>query len=464
MTKTKLHEQTSKPAQAQAVNTILPMEVHSPETAVLSHEMQDDAVSPESGKPGLPEPLLEDEGTVDHEDQAEEQENIEVAAFTEQDKRDLPVLEEKLEAGSRQAFEALREIRQRQLWRLVLNDHDEQCYETFDDYCEERLGHSRQWVTHATNWLTIAEEMERLGITDPPRLTVKAAQGLLAGRLKEAGGLRAVLEEAKQDGVPLRRDDLREIVLRRANYNHWSKDGREGYTKPAAQTYAEYKHDLAVVKQLGNGGSYTLFDEAITAAGNESSQGTGLPDALVALAQQKQKLPDGDRLLANFTGVALEELVERLKDVAQEVKAVNDKKTLLADRKKEIKSLLQDGGIKKLKDEAKALETELVAKGAIKSKGKKNELPPEDDGRGIPFPTQDKDEQEYKDSLVRTNLTDALAALEQAIQCAWPDDLDELHQIQLDTQDCEEKLAVIKATVEERLAEVEEPEPVASGE
>ena len=82
---------------------------------------------------------------------------------------------------------------------------------------------------------------------------MKAAQGLLTGRLQEAGGLRAVLEEAKEDGVPLDRDHLREIVNRRAEFNHYSKDGTQGVTKPAAMTYADYKKDLATVKELGDG-------------------------------------------------------------------------------------------------------------------------------------------------------------------------------------------------------------------
>jgi hypothetical protein len=469
MAKTKSNEQVSKPAQRQETTTILPLQVETPKPTVLSYETQDDPLTPEAGKPGLPaETVIEDEGTVDYEDEAAEQEETEIITFSEKDKKDLPLLEQKIETGSRQAFEALREIRQRQLWRLIRNDDDEQSYGTFDDYCEERMGHSRQWVTHATNWLNITEEMERLGITDPPRLTVKAAQGLLAGRLKDAGGLRAVLEEAKQDSVPLKRDDLREIVLRRADYNYWSRDGQEGINKPAAKSYAEYKHDVATAKQLGESGSYALFEEAVKVARDESSQGTGLADALVMISQQKRKMPDRGRLLANFTGVALEELVERLKDVAQEIKGIDEKKTLLANRKKEINSLLQEGGIKKLKDEAKALETELVAVGAITRKAKKDEPPQEDDGRGIPSSDQDEDAHvdslEHEASPVRTNLTDALASLDLALQCPWPEDSDELHQILLDAQDCEEKLAVIKATVEERLVEVVEPEAMPSGE
>ena len=141
---------------------------------------------------------------------------------------------------------------------------------------------------------------------------MRAAQALNSGRLKDAGGLRAVLKEAKQDGVPMDRDCLREIVQRRADYNHYSQHGAAGQTKPAAPTYADYKRDLAVVKELGNSGSYSVFDAAVAATRNGSSQGTALADALVTSSQQQRKMPERTRLLANFTGVALEELVERL--------------------------------------------------------------------------------------------------------------------------------------------------------
>lgn len=417
------------------------------------------------GNPGLPD--LEEEGLDAYEDDVDE-ETESAVSFTEKDQKDLPLLEKRVVGKLREAAEALREIRQRQLWRLLLNEQGNQLFANFDEYCNERLGHTRQWVTHLTNWLSIAEELERLDLGQI-HLTVKAAQALTNERLGEAGGLRAVLEEAKQDSVPLDQTHLREIVLRRANYNFYSKDGREGITKPAAQTYDEYKHDLAVVKQLGESGSYSLIDEAIKAAGNESSQGTGLADVLVSLCQEQEKLPDRDGLLANFTGTALEELVERLMEVAEEINSIKEKKILLAERKKEIKSLLQEGGIKKLKDDAKALETQLVAVGAIKQRGKKEEPPPqEDDGRDIPFPVQEEDddeagESENDESEVHSCLLGAMDSLDLALASEWPDNLGALNTILRTTEECEEKLAEINAKAKELLADVEEPQTLPSG-
>lgn len=418
---------------------------------------------PDAGKHCLPEPELEEEGREEFESDVEDDETTDVQiAFTEKDKADFVLIEKQVESGGRQEAEAMREIRKRQLWRLAVDSDDKPIlYANFKEYCEERWGHTPQWVTHQTNWLAITEEMERLGITDPPHLSVRAAQGL-SGRLKDAGGLRTVLEEAKQDGLPMDRDSLREIVLRRANYNYYSKEGTPGETKPAAQTYAAYKLDVATAKQLGEAGSYGLVTEALKANGGQ--HGIGFADQIVLLSQQKRKMPERDQLLANFTGVALEELVERLKDVAQEIKTIQEKKKLLEQHKQEIK-FLQGGKVKQLKSEAKALESELVEKGAIKKKGKKQEKP-QDDGRGIPeiFDPGDDDHDDQGASEVLSNLIDALGSLEFAQESEWPDESEELKRILATTQDCEALLAEINAKVKESLAEVDEPEFVPSGE
>ncbi|HEX3655112.1 MAG TPA: hypothetical protein VHV55_04875 [Pirellulales bacterium] len=445
--------------------TLVPVESYASDVPVIEYGPSGIATT-EIGKPGLPKPQLEHEGIVDDESHAKTHEPTEVLAFTEGDKKEFGLLEQKVGSGKRQAFEALREIRQRQLWKLVKDEQGKQLYQTFDAYCEERWGHSRQWVTHGTNWLFITEEMELLGITDPPHLSVKAAQGLLIGRLEDAGGLRVMLQEAREDSVPLDQDHLREIVLRRADFNYWSKDGTEYVNKPAAKTYAEYKKDVAIVKPLGDSGSYSLWNDVLKAAGAPPPLGTALADALVAVAQQQRKMPSRDRLLANFTGVALEELVGRLMEVAKEIKEVEEKKTLLDDRRQELKALLQDGGIQKLKGEAKALEEQLVAVGAIKRRGRKDEPPQEDDGRGIPFPEQDEAEDGEQDAQVNevlTNLTDALASLDLVLACDWSDVSGELNCILLALQGCEGKLTEIKAKVEKCLAEAEEPEAIPSG-
>jgi hypothetical protein len=114
-----------------------------------------DSAAPADGKPGLPEPEPEPEYPDYSEDDAEEDEQEaeeKVVTFTEKDRKDLPVLEKKAEGGLIQSAKAIREIRQRQLWRLAEDDRGQRLnYASFEEYCQDRLGHTRQWVTHLTN-------------------------------------------------------------------------------------------------------------------------------------------------------------------------------------------------------------------------------------------------------------------------------------------------------------------------
>ncbi len=417
-----------------------------------------DPTTPEDGKPGLPEPETETEYTPEpYEEDAEGEDDQEAegeeVTFTEKDRQDLTLLEMRVEGKLREAAQAIREIRQRQLWRLCEDDQGGRVnYPNFEAYCQDHLGHSRQWVTHLTNWLRIMEELDRLKFP-VPHLTVKAAQGLLVDRLQDAGGLRAVLEEAKEDGVPLDRDSLREIVLRRADFNYWSKDGKEGFTKPAANTYADYKKDLALVKELGE----VRTDYGIVTKAKELEGDLG--DNLVSLCQQERKMPKPDSLLAMLTGKALEDVVSRLKDVGKESADIEEKKKRLKDVNKQLKE-----GLKKEREERNALEQELRAKGVLKPKAKPSQAVPQD---GLPAPqpgTTDDDEDEPSqapESLVYGNIADAYDYLDEALSGEWPQEDSELNAILLKAQDCETKLAEITAKVKELIAE--QPEAIPSG-
>lgn len=424
---------------------------------------------PETGKPGLPnadlpEPEPEDGDMADYEpdvDEDEEGEHEEHLAFSEKDERDLPILENRASGGLRESAQAYREIRVRQLWKLLTNHAGEQRYSSFDEYCSDRLGHSRQWVTHLTNWLRVVEELERLGMA-VPHLTVKAAQGLLTARLDEAGGLRAVLQEAKEDGVPLDRDHLREIVLRRADFSYLSDAEYKGDDKPAAKTYAEYKNDLAAVKEMGSGPTdYGITDRAKALDGD-------FAENLVALCQQEKKLPSKDRLLAGLTGDVLKCVVGKLKTIAEEQAEIKKKKDALAARRKELRERQKDASLKTLKEEVKALEQDLKAK---EQTGSSPTPKTEDDGdeseeepETIPDdqPESDPDEEPEADSDVYSCLDNALVNLDDALLGDWPEDAGELDDILLKAQDCEEKLAEIVAKAKEMLAEVDAREAILS--
>lgn len=417
-----------------------------------------DPATPTEGKPGLPEPEAEPEnGLEPYEEDAEgedEQEDQEEVTFTEKDRRDLPLLEKRVEGKLREAAEAIREIRQRQLWRLCEDDHGQRVnYPNFEAYCQDHLGHSRQWVTHLTNWLRITEELDSLKIS-VPHLTVKAAQGLLIGRLQDAGGLRAVLDEAKEDGVPLDRDHLREIVIRRANFNYWSKDETEGVNKPAATAYADYKKDLAAVGELADGKtSWAVVKRAKALDGD-------LADNLVALCQQEGVMPKAEALLSVLTGEALMAVVGRLKDMALEQAEIAEKKNRLKGINKQLRE-----GQRKERDEKKALEQELEAKGvALKPKPK----PPQDESPPPPSTApQDNEANEETetepDSDVYMGFQTAWETLDEALSGEWPLEDGELNAILLKSQECETKLAKITAKVKELLADTQEPEAVPSG-
>jgi len=410
-----------------------------------------DLAEADNGKQSLPE--LEPEEPDEYEPDVEEDAEADKSdfTFTDQDAKDFPRLEKQVTGGERQAAEAYREIRQRQLWRLLKDAEGKQVYSNFEAYCKERHGHPRQWVTHLTNWLATTEELERLGIKDPPHLSVRAAQGLLIGsRLKDAGGLRAVLTEAKDDGVPLDRDDLREIVLRRAEYNYRSKEA--GSKKPAATSYAEYKADCQTVKQLGDGPTdYEIVAKAKELDGD-------FADNLVALCQQQRVLPRADNLLAALTGKPLGDVVARLKEVAKESAEIDEKKELLATRRKQIRAMQQEGGLRKLKEEAKALEQELEAKGVLKKKQKgarQKQAGPADSNEG---------DDDAETNEVCNNLVMALEYLDEALICEWPeDDTCQLNAIVVAAQKCEAKLTEITAKAKELGADVQEPEAVPSG-
>jgi hypothetical protein len=298
------------------------------------------------------------------------------------------------------------------------------------------------------------EELEALGFP-VPHLTVKAAQGLLIGRLPDAGGLQAVLEEAKEDGVPLDRDHLREIVIRRADFAYWSKDGFEGITKPATTNYAEYKKDLATVKELGNGQSSS---DVVTKA---KALDGDLAENIVAICKQERTLPRPSSLLAVLTGEALQELVSKLKDLGQEQAEITEKKARL----KELNQQLREGQ-KKEREEKKALEQELKAKGVLKSKPKPK--PPHD---GPPQPPSDtplevEDDvatEPEPDSEVYMGLQTAWETLDEALSGEWPQEEGELTAILLKAQECENKLAEVVAKAKELLADAGEPEAVPSG-
>jgi hypothetical protein len=285
--------------------------------------------------------LSEDDLLASECDPVEEDADTPDPTFSALDEADFRRLDSEVTKASRRTFTALREIRQRKLYRLPKDEQGNKLYPTFEAYVQQRHGHTRVWVTQGTNWLRTLEALEQVGLPVP--LTVDAAQGLRPHLIKDAGGLVAIFEEAQEDGVPLTKDNLRAIVERRANYF------REG-AKVAATSYADYKQDWTVAKTLGTG-TWGIVTDARKLPGD-------FADNLIRLCTERKRTPRAEQLLEVATGKALEEIVARLGTLAQRQEDIDAKRDRLKTLKKEIKAI-RGGMLGKLLEEAKAIEAEI---------------------------------------------------------------------------------------------------------
>lgn len=401
----------------------------------------------ETGEPGSPVSSEPDPDDYLEEDYRQEEDGEE-PDFTATDVQDFDRLDGEVTKACRQTFEALGEIRRRKLYKVPKDDSGNRLYPTFDAYVEERHGHTRTWVTKGTNWLRVLKALDKLGIR--VSLGLKAAQALVPWKVKAAGGLRAIFDEALRENLPLTYESLAAVIERRRDFF-----GNDTTPKPSAPTYQQYRQDLVTIASLGNG-SYGLLRDAKGLSGD-------LADNLVRLCQERKQVPSSEDLLHSFTGDALTNIVDKLKDVGNEVAEIEEKKKLLAARRKEIKAMQQQGGLRKLKEEEKALKRELEAKGALKSKKNGALSPPQ--GANNPTASGEDEDDEPDVSEVRDNLKSSLDYLNDALTCDWPQEEDaaELDAILMAAQDCETKLAEITAKAKELLADAEEPEEIPSG-
>ncbi len=253
----------------------------------------------------------------------------------------------------------------------------------------------------------------------------------------------AVTEEAQEEGVSLSRDNLRAICDRRASYFK----AKKGSHRPAAPIYAAYKQDGDVAKPLSNGGSFGVVREARRLPGD-------FADNLISICTEQRKLPRAEELLEVLTGMALEEIMPRLVTLAQDVTDTEAKKNLLKTRKAEIRAMLKEGGLATLREETKALQTELQQKGVIKKRGKGK---PED--RPAVEADAEVEEAEEEPNEVQDNLDTALTYLDAALEADWPEH--EYQAVLHSAQVCEQKLAEITTKAKELLADAHRPAKLA---
>lgn len=246
-----------------------------------------------------------------------------------QERREFQRLEKKFEKGVRDATAALREIRERKLYREE--------YASFDDYMAIRWQRTRQWATQQINWLRRMDLLEERG-KDSYQLTVDDAQVL--GPLEEHPEefLRAVEEaeaEAKNSSKKRNKKMLQEAVDRQLAYIH--ERGQDGI--PDDLTYDEY-HNLAALaaKRLFKP---NLVDEAQRKA---AEGGRSLEESLIEVCTDHHHFPCNSDLLEIARGDALRRLLAPLAAMQKqwsEVAELEEEKQALERKMEEIETKLK---------------------------------------------------------------------------------------------------------------------------
>jgi hypothetical protein len=269
------------PAQEEAQATQAPAQEGAPQEA----EDEEDSSGEEEEDYDEEEPY-----DPDDEDEGDE------PAFTDQDRTDLVKLEDDAKSAGLVQAMALKEIRQRQLWKSIKDEEGKRRYHRFEDYCAERLGHTKQWVTQQTRWLAMVELLDALEDC-----------GTFKGTLheKQEQGLVAVVQEAVSDGLTLTGKHLGSVCQRRSAYF-----GASGGDKPAAPTYPDYKDDCKMLEEIA-GMSWDWNIPGIVVKEQQES-GASYAEAVGKVYLQEGKRPKNSALLHHGTGDDLRAVVDQL--------------------------------------------------------------------------------------------------------------------------------------------------------
>jgi hypothetical protein len=219
-----------------------------------------------------------------------------VPRLTAQDRDDLRRLEEVFVQGQRESIAALREIRERKLYR--------EGYATFDEYMMCRWGHSRQWATQQINWLRRMELLEGTG-NDRYQMTADDAKAL--GPLEDdpelfVAAIAEAEEEAKRAGKKRTKKYLQEAVKRRTDF----LSARANLGVPDLSYEESRTLGRLGVARMSHP---NLVEEAKVKA---ETEGHPLSDCLLEVCQSRHVVPMDKHLLAVARGKELEALVEPL--------------------------------------------------------------------------------------------------------------------------------------------------------
>jgi hypothetical protein len=300
--------------------------------------VQAEAQDAQADQPAEPDAADEDDEDEDEdEDDDLEDEDRGDPVFTEKDRRDLVALEDRMKSTGLELARALRDIRRRQLWEAHRNEDGTRRYRRFEDYCGDRLGHTKQWVTQQTRWLATVELLAscRAKKFDVPEFLNPTASNSLCyldqcGHFqgtkdeKEEQGLVAVIKEAVSDGLTLTGEHLGTVCHRRRAYYGASDD-----MKPAAPTYADYKDDLKVVVDVKELAYECNVPGKVVKEQQES--GVSYAEAVGRVYLKEGKRPYDAYLLHQATGDDLRAVVDQLLVAREKLEAIEKAKQASAE-------------------------------------------------------------------------------------------------------------------------------------
>jgi hypothetical protein len=286
---------------------------------------------------------LDDEDEDEDEDDDLDDEDRGDPVFTEKDRRDLVALEGRMKTTGLEYARALRDIRRRQLWKAHRNEDGTRRYRRFEDYCGDRLGHTKQWVTQQTRWLATVELLATCrakGFDVPEFLNPTASNSLYyldqCGHFqgtddeKKEQGLVAVIKEAVSDGLTLTGEHLGAVCHRRRAYF-----GASGDKKPAAPTYQDYKDDLKVVGEVKELAYEWNVPGKVVKEQQES--GVAYAEAVGKVYLKEGKRPYDTDLLHQATGPDLRAVVDQLLVARKKLEAVEKAKAAKAEANRRAK-------------------------------------------------------------------------------------------------------------------------------
>lgn len=238
------------------------------------------------------------------------------------DRKDFERLDRKFEKGQRESIAALREIRERKLFR--------EQFHSFTAYVAAR-GKTVPWATQQINWLRRIELLEQNG-KDSYRslLTVDDVQVLGPLEDEPEAFVRAVVEgveEAESQGMKQKKPFLKEAVGRQQRYFERLKN--------LAVSDLTYDESMAL-DQLGDaeraGGN--LVEQARSQA---AKSGEAISDCLIVACDRERAIPSELHLLSAFRADDLKVLVAQLED---RLKAWDEEDTLQEEEEEILKKQL----------------------------------------------------------------------------------------------------------------------------